>query len=37
MNAHSMLGACGADLRSVASHWSGDSRLHNDRAQAHEL
>jgi hypothetical protein len=37
MHDHSILGSCGAFLRSVASHWSGGGRLHDDAAQAHEL
>jgi acetolactate decarboxylase len=37
MNDHSVLGSCGAFLRSVASHWSGGGRLHDDAAKAHEL
>jgi hypothetical protein len=32
-----MLGACGAFLKSVASHWRGGGRLHADGAQAYEL
>jgi len=34
MHEHSLLGSCGAFLRAVASHWSGDGRLHDDAAQA---
>ncbi len=37
MDAHSMLGACGAFIRAVASHWGGAGRLHDDAAKAHEL
>jgi hypothetical protein len=37
MHDHSILGSCGAFLRSVASHWSGGGRLHDDAAKAHEL
>jgi len=37
MHDHSLLGSCGAFLRSVASHWSGGRRLHDDAAKAHEL
>lgn len=37
MHAHSMLGACGAFIRSVVSHWSGGGRLHHDAAKGHEL
>ena len=37
MTDHSLLGSCGAFLRAVASHWSGDGRLHHDAAKAHDL
>jgi hypothetical protein len=37
MHDHNMLGSRGAFLRSVASHWSGGGRLHDDDAKAHEL
>src|SRR3990172_5592 len=37
MHDHSLLGSCGAFLRSVASHWSGGGRLHDDAAKAHGL
>jgi len=37
MNVHDLLGACGAFIRVVASHWSGGGRLHDDAAKAHEL
>jgi acetolactate decarboxylase len=37
MHDHSILGSCGAFIRSVASHWTGAGRLHDDPARAHEL
>src|SRR3989304_2067627 len=37
MHDHSLLGSCGAFLRSVPSHGSGGGRLHDDAAKAHGL
>ena len=37
MHDHSILGSCGAFLRSVAAHWSSGGGLHHDAAKAHEL
>jgi acetolactate decarboxylase len=37
MDAHDLLGACGAFIRAVASHWSGGGTLHHDAEKGRKL